>query len=233
MPLALRLLIVPAALVATIAIAAAASAQIRADESSLQPTEITAQIPITPDTPFPLRWGGGSLHHLKARLATLGCIADLIWAYDETSAQWRPYSQYRAPTSLNQPFLDDFREHLPAGDLYATCFDPCEFRYFDDPPDAAIRCGAHPTNLSQLERADWSGGVPFGFGEPCTDDWHPTVAERVLPDLPRHPAACVIHTPTVAHLRHRRRLAAARRQPLARHLQSLPVELQSPAAGDG
>ena len=138
-------------------------------------------------TPFPLRWGGGSLHHLKARLATLGCIADLVWAYDETRAQWRPYSQYRTPASLNQPFHDDFREHLPAGDLYATCFDPCEFRYFDDPPDADIRCNAHPTDLSQLERADWSGGVTFGFGEPCTDDWHPTVAERILPDL-RSPA---------------------------------------------
>ena len=174
---------------------AIAVANAESPTAALQPTEVVAQIPITPDTPFPLRWGGGSLHHLKARLATLGCIADLIWAYDETRAQWRPYSQYRAPASLNQPFLDRFRDHLPAGDLYASCFDPCDFRYLDDPPDASIRCGAHPTDLSRLERADWSGGVSFGFGEPCTDDWHPTVAERVLPDLPRHPAACIIRTP--------------------------------------
>ena len=160
----------------------------------LQPTQVTAQIPRTPNTPFPLRWGGGSLHHLKARLAAMGCIADLVWAYDETSAQWRPYSQYQAPASLNRPFLDRFRDHLPAGNLYATCFDPCDFRYFDDPPDAAIPCGAHPTDLSQIERADWAGGVSFGVGEPCTEDWAPKIAERVFPNLPRHPGACVIRT---------------------------------------
>lgn len=147
--------------------------------------QVTAQIPTAPDTPFPLRWGGGSHHHLKARLATLGCIADLIWAYDETSAQWRPYSQYRAPASLNRPFLDDFREHLPAGGLYATCFDPCDFRYFDDPfddpPDAAIRCGAHPTGLSQLERADWSGGIPFGSQLSLSRWFFRTAADWLLP----------------------------------------------------
>ena len=151
--------------------------------------------PARPTPPSPSTGAAAPSTTSRPAFATLGCIADLVWAYDETSAQWRPYSQYRAPASLNQAFLDDFREHLPAGGLYATCFDPCEFRYLDDPPDAAIRCGAHPTGLSQLERADWSGGVPFGFGEPCTDDWHPTIAGRVLPNLPRHPAACVIRTP--------------------------------------
>ena len=92
-----------------------------------------------------------------------------------------PYSQYRAPSSLNQPFLDDFREHLPAGGLYATCFDPCEFRYFDDPPDADIRCGAHPTDLAQLERADWSGGVPFGFQLSLSRWFFRTTADWLLP----------------------------------------------------
>ena len=63
---------------AALLITAISDAQSPKITTPLQPTEITDQIPITPDTPFPLRWGGGSLHHLKARHATLGCIADLI-----------------------------------------------------------------------------------------------------------------------------------------------------------
>ncbi len=175
----LPFVITAVALLAAILADTFASAQ--SPVATLQPTQIAAQIPITHDTPFPLRWGGGSLHHLKTRLATLGCIADLIWAYDETRTQWRPYSQYRAPSSLNQPFLDDFREHLPAGDLYAACFDPCDFRYFDNPPDAAIRRGPHPTNLSQLERADWSGGIRFGFQLSLSRWFFRTAADWLLP----------------------------------------------------
>ena len=172
----------------------AISAQSPPDDASLQPTQITADIPATSQKIFPLRWGGGSLHHFKARLATLGCIVDLIWLHDQTSATgWRAYSQYQIPSPLNQAFLDDFRQHLPAGDLYATCYDPCDFRYDGDPPDANIRCGAHPSSFSALERREWAG-ISFGIGEPCDDDWHPLVAEYVLPGLPRHPDACIIRT---------------------------------------
>ncbi len=195
MPRILRSLMVLASLAAAILVINAISAQSPSDAETLQPTQITADIPPTPGKTFPLQWGGGSLHHFKARLAALGCIADQIWLPGRTPDEaWRAYSQYQVPASLNQAFLDDFRDHLPAGDLYATCYDPCDFRYLDDPPEADIPCGAHPGGLSAAGRADWAGGVGFGIGEPCNDDWHPLVAGRVLPDLPRHPAACIIRT---------------------------------------
>ena len=185
------LLVLPVALLAIALALSTASAESPADP--LQPTQIVAEIPQTPGKTFPLQWGGGSLHHFKARLAALGCIADQIWLPGQTPDDgWRAYSQYQVPSSLNRAFLDDYREHLPAGGLYATCYDPCDFRYLDDPPGADIPCGAHPSDLSAARRADWAGGVGFGSGEPCNDDWHPLVAERVLPDLPRHPAACII-----------------------------------------
>ena len=183
-----------AVVVAGVAFVLAVSVTSAQSPAPLQPTQISAEIPRAPETPFALRWGGGSLHHLKARLAAQGCIADQIWAYDEITAQWLPYSQYQASASLNRAFLDAFRDQLPAGDLYATCYDPCDFRYLDDPPDADIRCAAHPGALSAAERVDWAGGVSFGVGEPCNDDWHPLVSERILPNLPRHPSACIIRT---------------------------------------
>ena len=45
----------------------------------LQPTQIVADIPEEYDTMFDLHWGGGSLYHLKGRLATMGCTVNAIW----------------------------------------------------------------------------------------------------------------------------------------------------------
>ena len=57
--------------------------------AALQPTEVAAEIPDGYGELFPLEWGGGSLLHLKGRLATMGCIADTIWVWDQN--KWHPY----------------------------------------------------------------------------------------------------------------------------------------------
>ena len=94
---------------------------------ALQPTQIIADIPDGYGELFSLQWGGGSLHHLKARLATMGCVANTLWLYDND--RWRPYNQYDLPQAFraNREFRQAYEAFVPAGTLWADCYRICEF----------------------------------------------------------------------------------------------------------
>lgn len=81
------LAVITLAVLAALVLASAASAddgeQAAATPAPLQPTQVVAKIPEGYNQLFPLQWGGGSLFQLKSRLATMGCIANTIWNYDD------------------------------------------------------------------------------------------------------------------------------------------------------
>ena len=124
-----------AALLAAAGLLATLSASVSADENNigsevaraLQPTEVIAEIPEAYNEIFELQWGGGSLYQLKGRLATMGCIADTIWVHDND--KWHPYNQYQIPSTLNEQFITQYAQLIPAGTLYASCYDICDFDY--------------------------------------------------------------------------------------------------------
>ena len=94
---------------------------------ALQPTQIVADIPEGYDQLFPLRWGGGSLFHLKGRLATMGCVANTLFMYHDE--RWWAYNQYQIPQShqTNQEFLEAYAGFVPPTTLWANCYRICEF----------------------------------------------------------------------------------------------------------
>ena len=100
-----------------------------AQTPSLQPTQIITEqdIPKQYNQVFQMEWGGGSLLHLKGRLATMGCIADTIWVYDNN--QWHPYNQYQVPHTLDiiQSFKNQYSDYIPPTTIYADCTNICEF----------------------------------------------------------------------------------------------------------
>ena len=101
---------------------------------ALKTTQINGTVPQDEyDTIFHIQWGGGSLYQLKARLATHGCMLDIVWVYD--NEQWYPYSQYNVPHSLQQEFLTRYEDNIPAGTLYVTCYDLCTFKYTESALD--------------------------------------------------------------------------------------------------
>ena len=99
------------------------------DAQSLQPTQIVAEIPEEYDTMFELQWGGGSLLHLKGRLATMGCIANNISFSDLTTNIRHTYNQYntRSIDPTNQQFVQTSEAYIPAGAMRADCYRICEF----------------------------------------------------------------------------------------------------------
>ena len=123
-----------AALLAAAGLLATLSASVSADENNigseaaraLQPTEIRADIPEEYHVLFPLEWGGGSLLHLKGRLATMGCTANNIWLYDND--KWSIYNQYDLPsdTFFIQRFKQQYEQFIPAGSLWADCYNICD-----------------------------------------------------------------------------------------------------------
>lgn len=180
-------------LLAALTLAGVASAdegeQEAATAAALQPTQVVAEIPEGYNQLFPLQWGGGSLYQLKMRLATTGCIANTIWNYD--GGEWHAYNQYNVPSTLNADWLAAYGEFVPPGSLYATCFDVCEFSYFEAPR------GGRPCRSLAFFRASEQWDRPRGFAAPiddstdCTDDFDPRVKERVLPSMPLYPGTCV------------------------------------------
>ena len=180
------------ALLAALTLAGVASAdegeQEAATVAALQPTQVVAEIPEGYNQLFPLQWGGGSLYQLKMRLATMSCIANTIWNYD--GGQWHGYNQYNVPSTLNADWLAAYGEFVPAGSLYATCFDICEFSYFEAPrPDRPCE------TLAEFRAGEWWDGYhryPIDDSTECTDDFDERVKELVLPSMPLYPSVCIM-----------------------------------------
>ena len=160
------------------------------DTHNLQPTQIVAEIPEEYDTLFDLQWGGGSLLHLKGRLATMGCIANNISFSDPTTSIQHTYNQYntRSTDPMNQQFTQTFERYVPAGAMQADCYNICEFK--DE------RCFSPEETREYYDNQDFSNyDDTFDVRDrPCTDDFHPTVKEKILPILPIHPNTCIIRS---------------------------------------
>ena len=190
---AATLVVIALAVLAALALTGAATAddgeQVTA--APLQPTQIVAEIPEGYNQLFPLQWAGGSLYQLKMRLATMGCIANAIWNYD--SGQWRGYNQYNVPSTLNAGWLTAYGEFVSAGSLHATCFDVCEFSYFEAP-----RGDRTCESVAEFREKDFSGIFPYPIDDSseCTDDFDKRVQEHVLPLMPLYPDACIIRQST-------------------------------------
>ena len=154
----------------------------------LEPTEVVAEIPEEYNTLFELQWGGGSLYQLKARLATMGCMANTLWLYDND--KWHPYNQYQIPSTFasNVEFQNQYAESIPAGTLWADCFRICEFKYSDD-ADAKI-C----ETFEYARERNFFRVFPYPISDTsfCTDDFDPLVKQKVLPRLPLHPDTCIV-----------------------------------------
>ena len=185
------LAVIALAAIAALALTGAAIAddgeQPAAAPAPLQPTQVVAEIPEGYNQLFPLQWGGGSLFQLKSRLATMGCIANTIWNYDDD--QWHSYNQYNVPSTLNADWLAAYGEFVPAGNLFATCFDVCEFNYFDA-PRGDIPC----VSLADLRESEvWSdiGRDPIDDSVECTDDFDRHVEDHVLSSMPLYPGVCI------------------------------------------
>lgn len=162
--------------------------QVAAAPAPLQPTQVVAKIPEGYNQLFPLQWGGGSLFQLKSRLATMGCIANTIWNYDDD--QWHSYNQYNVPSTLNAAWLAAYGEFVPAGNLFATCFDVCEFSYFDWPRRFACYSLA---DLRESESWDESRNMHqlIDDSTECTEDFDKRVKGHVLPSMPLYPGVCI------------------------------------------
>ena len=179
------------AVLAALVLAGAATAddgeQVAAAPAPLQPTQVVAEIPEGYNQLFPLQWGGGSLFQLKSRLATMGCIANTIWNHDDD--QWHSYNQYNVPSTLNAAWLAAYGAFVPAGSLFATCFDVCEFNYFDA-PRGDIPC----ESLADFRESGGLRGLgryPIDDSTECTDDFDKRVKDHVLPSMPLYPGVCI------------------------------------------
>ncbi len=192
---AASLVVIALAALAALALTGAASAddgeQAATAPTVLQPTQVVAAIPEGYNQLFPLQWGGGSLFQLKARLATMGCIANTIWNHD--GGEWRGYNQYNVPSTLNADWLSAYGEFVPAGSLFATCFDVCEFSYFEV-PSGDLPC----QSLAEFRERDFYGILPYPIDDSsaCTDDFDERVKEHVLPSMPLYPDTCIIRQST-------------------------------------
>ena len=155
-------------------------------EAALQPTQVVAEIPDGYGELFPLEWGGGSLLHLKGRLATMGCIADTIWVWDNN--QWHPYNQYHIPHSLQiiKDFKNTYSDYIPPTTIYADCANICEFNN--------NRC--IPFHEMREQRNNYENGngfiTPLTESDSCTRNFNPKVTTQALPTLPTRPDACIV-----------------------------------------
>lgn len=156
---------------------------------SLRPTEIVADIPDGYNQIFPLQWGGGSLRQLKARLATMGCLANTIWVHDD--GDWFAYNQYDIPnTALVREFIDRYELHVPAGVLYADCFNICTFTW----------SGPHADRECASAWEHWSSGRSSGNLSPpvieqCNTDFDPRVAKEFFHRVAVVPGTCIVRGP--------------------------------------
>ena len=195
------LLAILAALIAAAALALTTD-RATADEPAvaLLETQIAGDIESAKRQTTPLQWGGGSLYRLKMRLATKGCILDLVWAYDTPSRTWHFYNQYHIPYSFNESFLKRFETFIPAGTIWVQCFDRCEFSDHGSyaNPDTGRAPSGKKDCVSFWEFALWSDGTGnTRFQElehRCTYDFHSILEEKLFPILPMIPGLCVIRS---------------------------------------
>ena len=150
---------------------------------ALQPTEVVAEIPEGYNELFELQWGGGSLYQLKGRLATMGCIANTIWLYD--SGQWNVYNQYTISQDnlIIQQFKQQYEQFIPAGALWANCYNICELE--------GIGCAFY----EEIQKNNQQSLVVPSYVQqnlPCTQDFDPRVKEYVLSRIPHNTDICII-----------------------------------------
>ena len=133
------------------------------------------------------------------RLATRGCILDLVWAYDAAEARWYGYNQYHVPYQFNQPFLDKFESFIPAGTIWVQCFDRCEFA--DDGGYDNPHTGRSPRGntdcISFWRWALWASENGQRWqenGANCTYDFHQVLKEHLFPVLPVTLGLCVVRS---------------------------------------
>ena len=147
----------------------------------LEPTEVVAEIPEKYNTLFELQWGGGSLYQLKGRLATMGCMANTIWLYDND--KWNIYNQYNISHDnfIIQQFLNTYSEFIPAGTLWADCYDLCETKEISCP------------SLEEMNKDDSHYSITSILNNfPCTDNFDPRVKQYVLSRLPHRSNTCIV-----------------------------------------
>ena len=154
---------------------------------ALKPTQARAEVPTAYNELFTIQWGGGSLYHLKARLATMGCMLNTIWVYDNN--RWFSYNQYNVPHSFNQPFLNQFIDTIPATTLYGDCIDICTFDAYTGEVIRNHRC----LSFEKMKEDGWFFGFDIQDETPCTDNFHPTVKQKVFPLLAILPNTCIVH----------------------------------------
>ena len=160
----------------------------------LKPTQARADIPEAYNELFTIQWGGGSLYHLKARLATMGCMLNTIWVYDTN--QWYGYNQYNIPHSFNQAFITKFEDNIPATTLYASCIHICNFNVDGGRIIAGGGCETWEDRQAlwiQQKAELQAKGIPtIDDNASCNDDFHPLVKEKVFSLLPVMPDVCVV-----------------------------------------
>ena len=161
---------------------------------NLQPTQIVADIAEEYNTLFELQWGGGSLLHLKGRLATMGCVANNISFTDPATNTRHAYNQYnsRSTDPQNHQFVQSFKAYIPAGTLQVDCYNICDV--------SDQRCLSFE-ELWEQTPADYKeviylfiSGLQSALSAdiPCDDSFHPQVKELVLPYLPIRSNTCII-----------------------------------------
>lgn len=156
-------------------------------DTPLQNTEIViSNTPVRYNRPLELHWGGGSLVHLKGRLATIGCIVNYIWIWD--SGTWYPYSQYGVPHDQigNLQFKKRYTEFIPARTLYAACIDVCETSSKDCISfDRMLDIGqdSYYNSFGEL--------VYIGESE-CTQEFSTLTHDKIFPILPLRPDVCIV-----------------------------------------
>ena len=160
----------------------------------LKPTQAIADIPQEYNELFEIQWGGGSLYHLKARLATMGCMLNTIWVYDNN--RWFSYNQYNVPHTLNQAFITQFSGGIPAITLYGTCIHICNFNIDGGRIIAGGGCETwediQALWIQQKTELQTTGNPTIDDDASCNDDFHPLVKEKVFSLLPIIPDTCIV-----------------------------------------
>ena len=164
---------------------------------NLQPTEVVAEIPEEYGVPFRIQWGGGTLYHLKARLATMGCMLNSVYIHDD--AQWFSYNQYNVPYSLNTSFLTQFPDAIPPTTLYGTCIDICTFDTADGVVIGDKRCITFEELREQGALKEFKEilNLPIDDNTTCNDDFSPLVKQYIFPILPILPDTCIVRQTTM------------------------------------
>ena len=165
----------------------------------LQPTQVVAEIPEGYNELFELQWGGGSLYQLKGRLATMGCIANTIWLYDND--QWNVYNQYNIPQDnpAIQQFKQQYEQFIPAGTLWADCYRICEFtqtrsQYYNWWWIVAENNMHECLSFEHIRDKGFYNFIQYPIDKTilCTNDFDSRVKETVFPNLPLHPDVCIV-----------------------------------------